>query len=58
MFINGFNCNFIKNLNCDSAEEKWRSQYTTLKRKSNIDNKTTKSKLKKYFKRMKESIKS
>jgi hypothetical protein len=44
-------------MNCSTAEENWRAQYTTLKRKNHSEKKNvTKSALKKYYQNMKEKI--
>jgi hypothetical protein len=53
--VNGFKCNFIRGLNCQVPEEKWRSKYTTLKRKV-IKVEIPKKKLQKYYSSMKNSL--
>ncbi len=58
MFDKGFNCNFIKHLNCNTEEEKWRAQYTTLKRRNSIKDNISKKQQMKYYKSMKDFIKA
>jgi hypothetical protein len=55
-FKSGFKCNFIKNLNCNSAEEKWRRKYTTIKRNNSSDSSLSRKAKSKYYKSMERSI--
>jgi hypothetical protein len=55
-YQHGFLCSFVKNLTCESTEENWRANYTTLKRKYYKHKKISKTGLNDYYNRMKNSI--